>query len=512
MNARAVDHRSVTHRRHREAALLAYAALALAVAFYSARYHEPWRDETQAILVARATPLLGLLNALRYEMHPPLLFLLFKVTDRLLPPPYSLVSVGGLGFFLLLLGTDHLLRCFAPKRPRIVALLTLALGLTNTYAYLLGVIVRGYALGLGLGLLAAARLYEALGERRPRIATACVLAALAAATSVVTAVFVCALVAAFVPCFVMARRPLLRLWPLVFIAPPIAFCYWLSRPYEPRAYNYAYVPLPSSDITKTKALELLKSTLDYRHWWPVPGDAHIADAAVKCVALGLFLATCFGLGRILRNPARELFLPTAFWGGALAVLYLALFRFQRPGHHHTVYIVLPLLLLAVGWLVGADEQKRLRAALAWASLMTFLPCLAEQYDVGHTNFDMDRDNEFSHARALAQHIPDGARLISTLDYSATSIGYFRPSVVLRSPNMSGAYYSYVEWSKAESRRVAAEPLVQQECEMAPEKVFTLGMAASFRCLRLAAPVYMGVHAATNEYDNLYRVDCSCVGR
>ena len=54
-------------------------ALTIAVLACSLTFHEYWRDECQAALIADDTSWLDLMGALRYEGHPPLLHVLLKI-------------------------------------------------------------------------------------------------------------------------------------------------------------------------------------------------------------------------------------------------------------------------------------------------------------------------------------------------------------------------------------------------------------------------------------------------
>src|SRR5215831_8645322 len=126
-----------------------YAAVVVFVFLFHLRFHEPWRDETQALLIGRALTPENLMDTLRHEGHPPLLHLLLKALDRVARPPFPLAIVGALNTAALLHGTQALLRVIARTRRAAVAL-TCLLACTHFYTYELGVVARAYGLGLGL--------------------------------------------------------------------------------------------------------------------------------------------------------------------------------------------------------------------------------------------------------------------------------------------------------------------------------------------------------------------------
>ena len=55
------------------------AVLSVMISFFLIPYHEIWRDEGQAWLIARDTPLKDLFGVLKHEGHPALWFLLLNM-------------------------------------------------------------------------------------------------------------------------------------------------------------------------------------------------------------------------------------------------------------------------------------------------------------------------------------------------------------------------------------------------------------------------------------------------
>lgn len=151
-------------------------AIYLAVSTCLVLVHEPWRDETQAWLIARAAASpLQLLSLSRYEGHPVLWHLCLWPLTRLGGPALMqgfAVLVGAAVVFVF--------ACFAPFARSLKTLL--AFGQIALFEW--GVIARSY--GLGVLLLFGATVLVVRRERH--VVAASVLLALAAQTSVHAAI------------------------------------------------------------------------------------------------------------------------------------------------------------------------------------------------------------------------------------------------------------------------------------------------------------------------------------
>src|SRR5262249_52639310 len=152
-----------------------------------------------------------------------------------LPGPLALVLVGALGLGVLLFGTHRLLVAISGER-RAAARVTLALSLTYVYAYELGVVVRQYALGLGLSLLSFALLRDPLRwcGRRRAVRAGALAAGLAALTSPHAACVAGGGLLAFGLLSLARRRPLRAWWPILLTLPAFALDLYLASPFPDR--------------------------------------------------------------------------------------------------------------------------------------------------------------------------------------------------------------------------------------------------------------------------------------
>jgi hypothetical protein len=91
------------------ALLLAMSCLAL----YDALFHECWRDEAHAVLIAAHAPLHRFFLSMRLEGVPFLFQFLLKLSSFVLPPRAGLLLGGVLGYGALLFGTYRCLESVA---------------------------------------------------------------------------------------------------------------------------------------------------------------------------------------------------------------------------------------------------------------------------------------------------------------------------------------------------------------------------------------------------------------
>ena len=162
---------------------LIWAAAAIVVFWFDCTHHEFWRDEAQTMLIGRSEPLVApLLRTCRLRCAP-LMFLVTKVTNALLPIPFSLALIGAVGYFFLICATYRALT-FVSGSSRVSAIVATLFGATYLYSCEYGIIVRQYGFGLGFALMAFAYLGDSLQNpdvRKERKGAA--FAALAALTS-----------------------------------------------------------------------------------------------------------------------------------------------------------------------------------------------------------------------------------------------------------------------------------------------------------------------------------------
>lgn len=128
-----------------------FIAFATAFSFFKFQYHELWKDEWQAWLLARDQSLSGLLSTLYFEGHPALWYLYLKLWTPLSPglPDAVLIPLAHLPVALAGLGALFFLQRY-PWWLRIAVLFTYF----TCFEY--GIVNRGYAFVILLGALCCA--------------------------------------------------------------------------------------------------------------------------------------------------------------------------------------------------------------------------------------------------------------------------------------------------------------------------------------------------------------------
>lgn len=409
------------------AVTLAYVAVAGAAALV----HEPWRDETQAWLVARdAASLGGLLHNLRYEGHPGLWHLLLWPLTRLGGPALMKPLAVALGA-----GAAFVVARFAPF-PRAARAL-FALGYLLVWEW--GAVERNY--GLGALLLVGAAALAARRERYPLLLGAALgLAANAAAFAAVVAGGLVALlvVERLAPWRDPARAaPAPRFWAGVALAVAgLAACALQIR------------PPPDSGVAgmwgaRTVADRLGKTVAAPVHGlaqlpWGGALDRHPALAAAH-LALGVAVAVALAAAAVaaLRRRRGAWIAAALPWATLLLLFY---FKYYG-GVRHAGFLLLALLLalwvaptfpLRPGAAEPAGGDRRLGAALTAAFGVAALGTAIQ--------FATDGPGVYSAAQPTAALVREaglaGLPVVGDPDHSASAVVAF-----LGAP---AAYYANVE--------------------------------------------------------------------
>jgi hypothetical protein len=511
--------------------------LAVGVAAFAACFHEPWRDETEALLAARhSTSLLQLLQeTLRYNGHPPLLYLVLRVTDRWLAPPWSLAAASGLGYAALVAGTFRLLRSLSGRRG--AALLAAALfALTYDFAYELGVITRGYGLGLGLFLLGASWLLDDLAcPARRALWCAAIAHALAASCTLYAACWASASVSCFAVLGGLQTRRMRALLPLAVTLPFLLLDLYIISPNPDRFW----LPLAASAGSPTSLLLSLPSRLgagphpwhalaalyqsavvDPSPWWPGALDQPLAACGPLLVAI-FAVALATGLVHMLRvrDPSRwgrRYLVATLLSGSFLLVVLSSGYRgFHR---HHLHLIVFPSVVL-MGTLLAEKPFRTSMGRVSTVSACAFLALwLATQLLMASHALVSDARFPFSLTRDPARSLPRNATLVSQLaDYVTLSVSYWRPDVELRAREGLGRTYDQLRWDARRRERVSFPELLRDACGGRPAgpvfAVLGLRWAEPLqlqRCWVHPPPVPEKGRSRTGEFFRWTEVDCACV--
>lgn len=506
-------------RLARRPATVAIAAFAAFVFVFHFCWHEPWRDESQAILIARGTSLRTLVAALRYEGHPPLPYLLLDLVAPF-PAPFPLAFLGAVGTVALLGGTYALLRAMGAS-PRAALAYTCLVGCTYVYVYELGVVARAYGLGLGLTFWMMALMQDALATGRTRsLAWAGVVGAASALTSATAAVYVVGAAAVFAANWVLARpRRVLGLAWLAPIAGAVEIVHKLLAPVPDRWIQFEHIDHPDRtwriDWNATRDwLHLVFGAGSSDTWWPTKLEPHDFERALAGLqALVVVTVALHGL-RFIRQWRTALFVPIASALQMAGFFYCIYYRGLRPDYRHWAFPMGTVLVALGGHALVADRRAFTLSWLRRASLLLLAPWIWVQLRGAWSNLEQDYGHPFSLTARFARVLPHGARVVSDREVFGTSIEYWRPDAVMRSTGHRGRYYTYVRWDKAEAG-VSERDLALDECGKTPTgTVYFFGGTGNVppQCVSTVDAPYDGPKARTDEYDRGFVVSCACLQR
>lgn len=490
------------------------AAPALAILAFGAAYHEPWRDEVQALLVARETPWSELLQGARLEGSPPLFHFLLKLLLVGLPNRAALLGAGFVGSVILLTGTYAMVATVSESRARALGVVWL-LALGDTYGYELGVVVRQYGLALGLLGFAVARFHRALQRRSQADALA---GALFAALSTATATHAGCLAGGFVLVFsalaAEAGRLKHALGALLVYAPGIAVTLVCIAPGPDRVTAANEVLHWAPEVAAERALEAVVGSVASPGWWLV-GDEPAADSLfLPSLAAVTLAALSYGASTKARRKLVLLHLGGVV-AGAVPLLYVLVFRYFGS-YRHRLFLWNPLLPLACAWL--CIDRRRLGATRGLAFALLALRFAGDARTLG---LDLWRDSRglFSETGVVADLLPANAHVVTEQDWAAVGILLERPDIVLRSGAGRGREVRKLLWDRASTDRVPVEPLVTEECARATERTFFITQRprhadpSSAPACMSPLPHPMSKNSAIvgrREVLDVYRVDCKCL--
>lgn len=496
---------------------------AIAIALYHYFFHEPWRDEVQPWLIARDTHgLFSLLQILRNEGHPPLLYLLLKGVSFGLSGKAALAVVTGLGFFSLSAGIYFFLLAYGISLGRSL-LYALALATTYSASYEMGVIARGYGLGLGLILLA----WSAWKTSRARVA--CFLFALATITSVLAALMVGALaIKLFIEEF--SEHRFRRSGYLLFGLVPAALWFaFLLLPAADRGVPENLTdPLAFWELVRLALREAiggdffslgLSRANDFlhhfgfpTHWWNVEYSPLAKTLAHWLIALTGGAAVLWTAGS---PPLRR-----HFFAGALALaigfcLFEFLFRFvYPPNYRHYLFLFFPLYLSLVAFWVKRAESH---GGVMWLPVALLVLTLVTQTLASALAFSSDYTWYFSQSAIAEKLIPNlpSTVVVSPVDQTASPMALYLTQAQLVSPVAGGRTFSFVRWDKNRNHKpVPLDRLFAHHCEVAERtrgQVFFAAATTGWETHHVLKKIFsappVARTAVPSEAFSFYAVDC-----
>lgn len=477
---------------------------------YTVRYHEPWRDEIQALLIGRDVSLSEFVRAFRLEGVPPLYHLLLKVFCLVFSAPVALALASALGYAILLGGTLHLLHVLS-RRVLGSVLVMLVLAGTNTYAYELGVVSRPYGIGLGFVLagigeiIVARRLHSS--RRALRGALLCGLAAL---TSAHAACVAGAALAAYAVLEMVCRRSLRPIIPTFAALPFFGVTWYMIAPYPERTAEAAAAVNPTLDGAWQNIALFLESGALVRGWWIDPRALSASSWPVyRMFALAMFLIAVmwvfdkrhrsilyFALGTVALTWTTLLYIFVAWYSG---------------GARHHLFLWMPAVTIALGRLLSIRPWRLRRNLVPAVTLFLLAPWLVFQYSFGWENFAGDFRGPFSGTKRLATILPQNAHVVSDHDYSIVGLHLWRGDLTLSSPDGLGRRFNHLVVDRVWHNRTGLGNVLRNACTTAPDRTMlarnSMAIGSLNNCLRL---IERGQALLVTEKSDLYRVDCSCL--
>ncbi len=385
--------------------------------------------------------------------------------------------------------------------------------------------IRQYSLGLGLALLSIASFRRALSDLdRRRVWTGTLAAALSALTSAHSACVAGGVLLAFGLFCLADRRPIRSFWPIFVTLPCFALVVYLALPFAERTPEGNQLLRYRDGAAPRLAAQLLVEGLVPYDWWHaesfLPAWFLLPFSALRSLGFqGMLAAVALGLAaraRALRPswkiPTFEILTVTA---GIPPLLYVMLYHYWGS-YRHQLFLGMPLIVMAGAWsldgtpLVGWASWAR-RAAIA-----AMIPWFLLQMTLLVVDLSCDRTFPFSDTKQAAAALPPDAHVIGKEEWQSAAIVFWRPDIHYRSPAGMGRPYVYTRPDRDWHRGVPVALLVEEECLVAPDKVYLAGPASYLRthvgcATSLPYPqMPVGDHPFTWESFELHTIDCACV--
>jgi len=457
---------------------LALTAAFLVVGGIGAIYHEMWRDEIQAWLLARdSTGPIDLLSHMKYEGHPPLWHLLLMPLTWITHAPEGMQAVH----LLIAATTVFLFARYSPFTP--LQKILFSFGYFVLYEY--GIVCRNY----GIGLLLICIFCILFRNRYQRIIPISISLFLTSHTSVHALIIVICIAIGLGFEYIFNRKQLVdsgdtierQIW-VGFGIMGVGILTAVLQLNPPPDTGFAVGWKTNFDLNHLK--NVIKITT--RAYFPIPatqmhfwGSRWIEQVpAIQNWNLQISVAIfIWAIVSLLRKPTALLIYISATLG-LLAFFYTKYFGGIR--HHGFLFIA---FLMAVWISCDCDQivfSKPLNSLCRWweKSLPPILTLILMVHTFGGIRaVRLDQEHVFSHGRQTAQYIIERSMnfmpIIGDMDYAvSTVVGYleYPKQIYYMRGNRPG---SFVRWDNKRVNGVSDEQVIQKAKDLQKDQVLII---------------------------------------
>ncbi len=294
----------------------------------------------------------------------------------------------------------------------------------------------------------------------------------------------------------------------------------VTKPLPDRWIQFEHLELPQRtwDVDwreSRKWLEEIFGVGSSNSWWPTKDipPTHF-DWAIEGLRMLVVAVVVVNGVRFVREWRTAFFVPVASALQVAGIFYVIFYRGLRPDYRHWAFVMATVQVVLGGLCLVEARKSLLLKAIRRGAIVLLAPWLWNQATIAYSNIEQDASYPFSLTKEFASFLPRGARVIVDRDVFGTSISYWRPDVVTRSPDHRGRYFTYVRWDRAEAHS-SPRVLAHDECGKSTTRtVYLFGNTADVptECVSPLAPPYTGTKARTDEYGREWAVSCNCLLR
>lgn len=427
------------------------------------QFHEVWRDEAQAYLIASGfKDFKDLIEIMRFDGHPPLWHLVIWFFYELGLAQKALMAALVVGQLVLFTGTFYWTNSLTDK-PNLSMLLLLLLVPTYTYSYEYGMVARSYALGMGLCFFCAgfSVKYFNTKEYRYYFATlAC--ATLAILTVVHSAILSCAILTSL-HLHILFHKELTKKIIASLSIPLIGIVILLDiirdnpeRSYGPSSVSSEHLLRPFGDylsellfFVPKYLLQKADTIINSNNWWEhisILSTQHTAIVLILLFTLSIFIWGGTIICKVLTK--RHTSFHVIFIILNTFVLGFLLIKIINSGYRHYLFVALPYFVFIAILSINCVFNKQSHVLFRSLGGAFLILSLTPQWIGSYQAYQSEIRYPFSQAQQLASLITDGASVFTDNPAGITSVIYYAPNHIYTSGLAKGRNFTYTLWDLA----------------------------------------------------------------